>query len=163
MNFKCILILFCFNLLISCNHTQKRDIAKEKVRITSSLYLDLEGNSVVLDNFKGKRILLNFWATWCAPCLKEMPSMKRAQKVLKNENYVFLFATTDDLKKINQFIKNENYPFQFLQFKGTLDKLNIYALPTTFVYDTNGNQVKRIDGATEWDSKEMLNQLRAIK
>jgi len=156
------LVLSCFSLLISCHHAQNKGINKKKSEIVS-LYIDLEGNSVALNEFKGKRILLNFWATWCTPCLKEMPSMERAQEVLKNENYVFLFVTTDSLEKIKHFKKNNNYPFQFLQFKSTLDKLNIYALPATFIYDTNGNQVKRIDGATEWDSEEILNQLRAIQ
>jgi thiol-disulfide isomerase/thioredoxin len=148
--------------LISCNHTQKKDIVNDKAEITS-LYVDLDGNSIAIKDFKGKRVLLNFWATWCTPCLKEMPSMEIAQELLKNENYVFLFATTDNLEKINQFKKNNRYPFQFLQFKSTLDKLKIYALPATFIYDTKGNQVKRIDGATEWDSKETLTLLRTIK
>ncbi len=162
MNFRYILILSCFSLLISCNHVQKKGIAKDKAKITS-LYTDLEGNSVQIADYKGKKVLLNFWATWCTPCLKEMPSMAKAQEILKGENYMFLFATTDNLEKINTYRKNNNYPFQFLQFNSTLDKLKIYALPATFIYDTKGNQVKRIDGATEWDSEEILNQLRAIQ
>ena len=148
--------------MLNCADVQKKDTIEIKTTNTT-LYMDLKGNTVALNDFKGKRVLLNFWATWCTPCLKEMPSMERAQELLKNENYVFLFATTDNLKKINQFIKNNKYPFQFLQFKSTLDKLNIYALPATFIYDTTGNQVKRIDGATEWDSEEIINQLKAIQ
>jgi thiol-disulfide isomerase/thioredoxin len=148
--------------VLNCVDVKKEKVTEDKVNKTS-LYTDLNGNSVALDNYKGKKVLLNFWATWCTPCLKEMPSMVNAQETLKNDNYVFLFATTDKLEKINQFRKNKKYPFQFLQFNGTLDKLNIYALPATFIYDTNGKQVKRIDGATEWDSEGILTLLRAIK
>lgn len=162
MKFTYIFVFTCCVSLLSCLDTHKKESVKKTANPTS-LYVDLEGNTVTLENYKGKRILLNFWATWCTPCLKEMPSLLKAQEVLKNENYVFLFPTTDNLEKINQFKKKENYPFQFLQFKGTLDKLNIYALPATFIFDTTGNQVKRIDGATEWDSEEILNQLRAIQ
>ena len=148
--------------MLNCSDVKNKKTIDNKV-INTSLYLDLEGNTVKIQDFKGKRVLLNFWATWCTPCLKEMPSMLKAQEILKDENYVFLFATTDNLDKINQFKKNNDYPFQYLQFKSTLDKLNIYALPATLIYNAEGNQVKRIDGATEWDSKEMLDQLRAIK
>ncbi len=154
-------VIACVSML-DCADVQKKNTTETKT-INTALYTDLDGNPVALNDFKGKRVLLNFWATWCTPCLKEMPSMERAQELLKNENYVFLFATTDNLKKINQFIDNKKYPFQFLQFKSTLDKLNIYALPATFIYDTKGNQVKRIDGATEWDSEEIINQLKAVQ
>lgn len=162
MNLKYILVFICCITMLNCvdKKNEKTTVVKAK---HTSLYADLEGNNVEIKDFKGKRVLLNFWATWCTPCLKEMPSMQKAQEVLKDENYVFLFATTDNLDKINQFKKNNNYPFQYLQFKSTLDKLNIYALPATLIYNTSGKQVKRIDGATEWDSEEMLDQLRAIK
>ena len=162
MNIKYILVFICCITMLNCSDVKNKKTIENKV-IKTSLYIDLEGNTVKIQDFKGKRILLNFWATWCTPCLKEMPSMLKAQEILKDENYVFLFATTDNLDKINQFKKNNDYPFQYLQFKSTLDKLNIYALPATLIYNAEGSQVKRIDGATEWDSKEMLDQLRAIK
>jgi len=147
---------------MSCNEAPTKNgtkVAKEVI----SLYADLEDNLVSLEDFKGKKIVLNFWATWCTPCLEEMPSMAEAQELLQSENFVFLFATTDHIEKIIDFKQKHNYPFQFLQFKSSLDKLNIYALPATFLYDSKGNLVKRIDGATEWDSEEMLNQLRDLR
>jgi len=164
MRFNYILIFSCCLLLINCGDSQKKDKEVPPV-ITNvtSLYTDLDDNPVHLSDFKGKRVLLNFWATWCAPCLKEMPSLANAQEILKDENYVFLFPTTDDLKRINAYKKKKKYPFQFLQYKSTLDKINIYALPATLIYDTKGNEVMRIDGATEWDSEEIINQLKAVK
>ncbi len=162
MGLKHLLMLFCLGLLISCNEAPTKNGTK-KTKEDFSLYTDLEGNLVSLEDFKGKKIVLNFWATWCTPCLKEMPSMAQAQELLQSENFVFLFATTDDIKKIIEFKQKNSYPFQFLQFKSSLDKLNIYALPATFLYDSKGNLVKRIDGATVWDSKEMLNKLREIR
>jgi len=162
MNLKFILIFsYCF-LLINCTDAKKKSTVVSEPN-KASLFVDLEGNNVAIEDYKGKRVLINFWATWCTPCLKEMPSMAKAQELLKDDNYVFLFATTDSFEKINQFKASNNYPFQFLQFKSTLDKWNIYALPATFVYDTNGEMAKRIDGATEWDSEEMLNVLRSIE
>jgi len=162
MLFKKLLILICFSLMLNCADSSKKNIPKIEDR-EETLYTDLEGNLISISDFKGKKILLNFWATWCTPCLKEMPSMARAQEILQKENYIFLFATTDKVEKIIEFQKNHNYPFRFLQYIKTLDKLNIYALPATFIYNSEGVMVKRFDGANEWDSEDILEQLKAIK
>ena len=161
MSIKHLLIGFCLGLLMGCNEVPTKKNTKIAQEV-DSLYTDLEGNLVSLNDFKGKKILLNFWATWCTPCLEEMPSLAKAQELLQSENFVFLFATTDNTEKIIKFKHNYNYPFRFLQFKSSLDKLNIYALPATFLYDSHGNLVTRIDGATIWNSEAMLNKLRDI-
>lgn len=161
MPYKKLLIFLCFSLLLNCKDSSKKNSPKIENR-QEALYTDLDGNMVFLSDFKGKKILLNFWATWCIPCLKEMPSMERAQEILQKENYIFLFATTDNIEKILEFKKNHNYPFQFLQYRKSLDKLDIYALPATFIYNSKGKLVKRFDGVNEWDSEELLNQLKAI-
>ncbi|QCX38870.1 TlpA family protein disulfide reductase [Aureibaculum algae] len=126
-------------------------------------FKDLEGNSVLLSDFKGKRILMNFWATWCVPCIEEMPSMAETQELLASENYIFLFATTDELSKIDKFKEKHQFPFQYLRYQSSLDKLNIHALPATFIYNTKGALVKRFDGAQEWNSVEMMKQLKSIE
>ena len=162
MYFRKIFILSYLILFLNCETVQKKEnppIVKKK---TTALYTDLDGNPIKINDFKGKRVVLNFWATWCTSCVKEMPSMEKAQEVLSDENYVFLFATTQKLKKIQTFKKRHPHPFQFLQYHSSLDKLTIYALPATLIYNTQGDLVKRIDGATEWDSEEMLTILRAI-
>ena len=161
MSFRVNLLFISFVLLLNCGEVSKSD-QKFEYNEKISLYFDLEGNEVKISDYKGKRVLVNYWATWCTPCLKEMPSMEKAQEALKNENYVFLFATTDDIDKIRDFKKNNSYNFNFLKFKGTLDKLNIYALPATFLYNSKGEMARRIDGATEWDAEEILDQLRDI-
>jgi len=164
MNFRYALIISCYFLLINCNDTQSKDKNTAVIKTeATSIYTDLNDKPVSIQDFKGKKVLLNFWATWCIPCIKEMPSLVRAQEILKDENYVFLFPTTDNLKRVKQFQKKNNYPLQFLQYNSTLDKLKIYALPATLIYDTNGNEVMRIDGATEWDSDKIINQLRTVK
>jgi thiol-disulfide isomerase/thioredoxin len=161
MSFRVNFLFISFILLLNCGEVSKSDqkfISNEEI----SMYFDLDGNDVKISDYKGKRVLINFWATWCTPCLIEMPSMENAQEALKDENYVFLFATTDDIDKIKNFEKNNSYNFKFLKYNGTLDKLNIYALPATFIYNSKGEMVKRIDGVTEWDAEEMLAQLRDI-
>jgi len=162
MKYKLFLTFFSFWLLVSCGDVKKEKTIENDPE-TPALFVDLEGENINLDDFKGKRLLVNFWATWCTPCLQEMPSLVEAQEILKDENYVFLFPTSDDIEKIKVFNKSKNYPLQFLHFTSTLDKLNIYALPATLIYNTKGKMVKRIDGATEWDSDEIINLLKSIK
>lgn len=162
MSFRVNFLFISFILLLNCGEVSKSD-QKFKSNKEISMYFDLDGNDVKISDYKGKRVLINFWATWCTPCLIEMPSMENAQEALKDENYVFLFATTDHIDKIKNFEKNNSYNFKFLKYNGTLDKLNIYALPATFIYNSKGEMVKRIDGVTEWDAEEMLAQLRNIQ
>jgi thiol-disulfide isomerase/thioredoxin len=161
MSLRLNFLFISFALLLHCGEVSKSD-QKFENNEKISLYLGLDGNEVKISDYKGKRVLVNYWATWCTPCLKEMPSMEKAQEALKNENYVFLFATTDNLDKIKNFQQNKSYNFNFLQYQGTLDKLDIYALPATFIYNSKGEMAKRIDGATEWDAEEILDQLRDI-
>lgn len=162
MQYKLFLIFFGFCLFVNCRDVEKEKALGEKSKNTT-LFINLEGKNVDLKNYQGKRVLVNFWATWCTPCLQEMPSLVRAQEILANENYVFLFPTTDNLKKIMAFNKIKSYPLQFLHYTSTLDQLNIYALPATLIYNTKGEMVKRIDGSTEWDSKEIISLLKNIQ
>ncbi len=162
MQIKSLLFFISICLLASCAEVKKEKVLKEKP-VKSSLFVNLEDENVYLKDFEGKRILVNFWATWCTPCLQEMPSLVHAQEILKNENYVFLFPSTDEIDKIRSFNESKNYPLQFLHYTSSLDKMDIYALPATLIYDTKGEMVKRIDGATEWDSEETINLLKSIE
>jgi len=156
---KQVIILMTLVVITACGDKQPKDLIKEN----SSLFTDLKGNNISLSDYKGKRILVNYWATWCTPCLQEMPTLVHAQEILQNENYVFLFPTTDAINKIKAFQKVKKYPLQFIHYTATLDKIEIYALPATFIYNTKGTMVKRIDGATAWDDEEMLNLLKLIE
>lgn len=162
LRFKSLLIFFSFFLLVNCGDVKKKETIVEKPD-SPSLYINMANEDVNLVNYKGKRILLNFWATWCTPCLQEMPSLVRAQEILQDDNYVFLFPTTDEISKIEEFNNSKKYPLNFLHLTSTLDQLNIYALPATFLYNSGGEMVKRIDGATEWDSEEIINLLKTIQ
>ncbi|MDH3322263.1 MAG: TlpA family protein disulfide reductase [Flavobacteriaceae bacterium] len=158
--YKALILFSCLMMIFACVDQKKE---KEAVSDTSMSFVNLNGEKVALKDFKGKRVLVNYWASWCTPCLKEMPSLVHAQEILRDDNYVFLFPTTDDLEKISAFQKNRNYPLKFLHYPATLDQLDIYALPATFIYDTNGLMVKRIDGATVWDSHEIIKLLKSIE
>lgn len=130
---------------------------------TETSYEDLEGNPVSLSDFKGKKILLNYWATWCRPCIEEMPALLRAQEILTKENYIFLLASDQSMDKIKTFVNQRKFDFKFIRYKGSLAELGINALPTTLFYNETGDQVLKVVGQTDWDSDEAIEQFKNLK
>lgn len=152
-----------------CKETNKQNAAEVtsnepagKEVVSAIGYEDLEGKPVTLSDYSGKRILLNFWATWCRPCIEEMPSLLKAQEVLGKEDYVFLLATDQSAKIINAFKVRKGFEFTYIRYTGTFADLGINALPKTFIYNKNGDKVDEISGAIAWDSPEIIEKLKNI-
>ena len=164
--FWALLFVCCF----SCKdrHTEvveNREPQKVAIKAVepTSLYEDLEGNPINLDEFQGKRIVLNFWATWCRPCIEEMPSLLRAQEQLEEKGYVFLLASDQSVKTIKAFKAKKNFDFEFIRLTGSFAELKIKALPVTYFYNTQGEKVDEISGGVEWDSEEMIARLLKVQ
>lgn len=156
------------SLIISCKEAKKTEIVQKEVVVAAeqeepiALYEDLEGNQVALEDFKGKRLVLNYWATWCKPCVEEMPAMARAQELLKNDSYVFLFASDQSAEKISTFRDQKKFGLDFIKYNGVYADLQITALPVTLIYNEVGQQVERIEGGMIWDSPEMIKKLKEL-
>jgi len=116
---------------------------------------------VNLSSFKGKKILINYWATWCGPCIQEMPSLLRAQEQLKSE-YVFLLVSEESTQRISRFKSRKKFNFNYIRSRVSLASIGIYSLPITIIYDEEGKEIKTIEGSVVWDSKRMIKQLKAI-
>lgn len=136
---------------------------KEVVQVSKSEYEDLEGNAVSLSDYKGKRVLLNYWATWCRPCIEEMPDLLALQSSLAKENYVFLLASDQSIAKIQDFKAKRGFNFTFIKYNGAYADQQISALPVTLVYNEAGEQVKRFTGAMSWNTPQMIEQLKNIQ
>ena len=154
-----LLVILLFTMFSGC---QKKINTQENSRESILQFRDLDGSPVDLASFTGKRVLVNYWAVWCIPCRAEFPSLLEAQEKLQDDNYVFLFPTTDEIEEIMDFQKKKNYPFRYLTFEGSLESRNINVLPSTIIYTTKGEEFKRIIGAQKWDSEEAINLLKQV-
>lgn len=169
MKFKTYLCIPFILVLFSCKEQPKEKksdteapaVKIEDVAVTSS-YSDLEGNPIELEDYKGKRVFLNYWATWCRPCIEEMPDLLKLQAILLKENYVFLLASDESFAKIKKFKEARNFDFKFIKYNGTYGALDINALPVTFVYNEAGKQVFRFDGAMDWNTQEVIEKLKNL-
>jgi thiol-disulfide isomerase/thioredoxin len=119
---------------------------------------DLDGNVVDVNQFKGKTIFLNIWATWCGPCRVEMPSIQKLYEQVDNQKILFIMLAVDrrqDLKKVKEFVADKAYTFPVYTPSGNLpEQLQVGSIPSTFVIDPEGKIVSKETGAANYDTPE---------
>ena len=156
--------LLCYVLFLGCNTgitNNKNGSDLESLQLKTS-FVDLYENNLDLSVYKGKRIVINYWATWCGPCIKEMPSIKRAEEILEDYGYTFLLVSDETISEISNFKNYSNFNFNFLKSIESYETLGIYSMPTSYIFDENGKIIETIVGAIEWDSEEMINKLKIL-
>tara|TARA_X000000950_G_C13885960_1_gene648854 strand:- start:1496 stop:1948 length:453 start_codon:yes stop_codon:yes gene_type:complete len=150
--------LFSLN---SCITNNKSASDLDSLQLKTS-FIDLYDNNLDLSEYKKGKIVINYWATWCAPCIKEMPSMKRAEEILEEYGYTFLLVSDETISKISSFKNEWNFDLNFLKSTKSFESLGVYAMPTSYIFDANGQLIETIVGAIEWDSEEMINKLKML-
>lgn len=129
-------------------------------------FSDATGASANLSDFAGKPVLLNLWATWCAPCRREMPSLERLQARLGDK--ITVLAVSEDIggnKAVAPFIAKFGLKAvkTYLDPKSTLTQaFNVDGLPTSFLIDRRGRVIGRVEGEAEWDSPKMLSVIEPL-
>lgn len=126
----------------------------------------LEGDKISLSSLRGKWVFLNFWATWCGPCVVEMPMMNKLYNELKNEPFEMIAVSIDEAPadKVKRFAKELEIDFTVL-----LDRSNdaarqygIISIPFTLIINPKGEIVTKASGMREWDSPEVIDYLRGL-
>ncbi|MFO7721302.1 MAG: TlpA disulfide reductase family protein [Gillisia sp.] len=138
-------------------------VTSEKDRTTIADYnWALEKNNrdrVDFSAFEGKVVLVNFWATWCPPCIAEMPSFQLLFEDY-GDNVEFLFVSSEDHETVRGFLLRKNYTLPaFRPLSEAPKPLNGRTLPTTFLIDKNGNVVISKVGAADWNSENVRKTL----
>ena len=121
--------------------------------------VDASGKNVLLEAYKGKIILINFWATWCPPCIAEMPSMQELY-VDYQDKIVFLFVTTDSFEKANAFMAKEKLTLPVYQSVTNPPlEMESSTIPATYLIDQHGNVIVAKIGAADWNSNSFREKL----
>ena len=126
---------------------------------------DENGKVYRLSDYRGKVVVLNFWATWCPPCREEMPAMERAHQKVKNEKIAIIAVNVGE-DEDTVFGFTGLYPMTFplpLDTDGSVvKKYPVTGLPTTFIISPDGTVTHRAVGGRHWDDDQLLNKLRAM-
>jgi thiol-disulfide isomerase/thioredoxin len=128
-------------------------------------FLDADGNEVTLHDFGGKIVLLNLWATWCAPCLQELPSLDRLQAALGGDRFQVVAVSVDRrgaeaVRPFFEKLKIEHLTI-YVESKDRLAQaLGLQILPSTIIIGPHGLMAGKLVGAAEWDAPEALALLR---
>lgn len=140
-----------FLLLIGC--APKKDAPL--LRLEQMKFSELNGATVDVSQFKNKTVFVNVWATWCKPCIQEMPSIQHAKSLLATDEIVFLLASDDESEQIERFKQKHGYDLHYVKLDN-LNELSIQALPTTFIFDGDGNLTFTETGYRQWDEPASL-------
>ncbi|MGB5818079.1 MAG: TlpA disulfide reductase family protein [Saonia sp.] len=115
-----------------------------------------------LEEGKDKVVLVNFWATWCPPCVAEMPSFQKLYDVY-GDSLVFIFLASDDETKVQTFLTKKNYtfPVYFARTNAPV-QLEHSSIPTTYIIDKNGKIIVKKVGAADWDPDTVSDLLDSL-
>jgi thiol-disulfide isomerase/thioredoxin len=131
------------------------------------VFQDGQGRAVRLSDFRGKVVVLNLWATWCAPCREEMPTLDRLQGRLGGADFAVVALSVDftGVQSVHDFYRQigiKNLRVYIEPTSQVLDQLKVIGLPATLLLDRRGREIGRLLGSTRWDSPEMLKFLRGV-
>ncbi len=137
----------------------------EKVEVDYDFQLtDVNGNLVRFEAFKGKVIFLNFWATWCPPCLAEMPDIDHLYAEINKEEIAFVMISSDEnFETAKNFISKKGYKFPIYQLRTALpDALRSTSIPTTFVLSKNGQIEAKRKGFASYNNDTFIAFLKTL-
>jgi len=163
------LTIFIFLMLSSfsleASEIKNLIIYEEPKKYDNLSFLDDKNNELKLNSFKGNVILLNFWATWCAPCKEEMPSLDLLQEnnELNNLKIFPINIGKDNMEKASSFFNNlkiRNLNLYFDNPQTLAKKLSLRGIPTTILFNKKGDEFARIVGSIDFSDQKFLDWLR---
>ena len=166
-----IVFLFFISFGIKKNNTNYDKVFLEpnkEASLREINFYDIENNQFFFEDFKGKVLLINLWATWCLPCKIEMPALDRLQASIGDDNFEVIAIAVEktNILKIQEFYQEIGLN-NLKIYHDNSTKSGLYSkakgLPLTFLLDHEGNEVGRRDGPWEWDDDEVIEIIKSYK
>lgn len=141
------------------------DAVSPPASMTETAFFDATGKPLSIADFKGRGVVMNFWATWCVPCVKEMPALSRLKQMVSGDGVDVLALSIDraGAKIVKKFLKRNNISnLDILIDKksAVMRKNKITGLPTTLLIDPEGMVRGRVQGKAEWDHPQVVSFLK---
>ncbi len=123
---------------------------------------EVEGTQLAMESLRGQVVVINFWATWCPPCIAEMPSLNALYNDYKDE-VAFIFVARDDSEKVTKFLEKRGYSFPvYFELNAPPDILQNNSIPATYILSRKGEIVVKKIGVADWNStriRDLLSEL----
>ena len=164
---KLIIFTLCLSLLASTAHAGSGKLKPYKGDLQSPAFTlsDVQGQSHNLSDYRGNVVLLQFWATYCTPCRKEMPTMNNLIKRMDGKPFKIVTVNmAEDKQSVEQFLDQVPVDFPVLMDKDgqVLGQWKVFAAPANFILDKQGNILYTLYGAIDWDSDDMVNTMTVL-
>lgn len=165
-----ILSLFLFSLEINA----MQSVPEDKFQIQGPnhsnenddiILVDENGKKIALSELKGKVVFFNFWATWCRPCVEEMPTLNKLRNKFRgNDEIVFVFLNVEaNLTKSKKFMKDKNYDLPvYVAGDNIPSKYFQGAIPTTLIFNKKGELEAQIQGGRDFDQPQIYEALKTL-
>jgi peroxiredoxin len=124
--------------------------------------MDLEGNEVSPTVFNHKKLLLNFFATWCGPCVRELPSLDRVETYFSKEDFKLILISDEPVETLRAFKQNSGLQLTILHSESKLRDLKIYTLPTSYLINAKHEIVFKKTGEEDWAGEAMLEKIKSL-
>ena len=155
--------LAVFFALSACSQTPPPDGLREGSLFPSLVLTRLDGKNVSVDSFRGKLVVLNIWATWCAPCRRELPTLERLSHLVDPQRFVIAGLSVDnDILQAREYLIDKGITFasfidQDMQLATDIFAIRIY--PDTLLISPEGVLIRRIAGERVWDDPQIITAL----
>jgi len=160
----CIACLVLFSLVVM-NFSAGGASAEEKSKAPDFFLKDINGRDLTLSSYKGKVVILSFWATWCPSCKDEMPKFNKLHNEMKSRGIEILAISSDySLGYLKDYLDKNSFDFRIAydEKRTVTRQYKVPYLPVTFLIDRNGFIAEKVTGEFEWPSAEMKTKIEKL-